>query len=133
MFVFSEISIWLVVSVRIPNPKWVDEWTICNADCLSSRKATANTGSSVIFNRCMSLKRVFCMSSAIWSAVPRRSQHRFANKLRIKHSPYPEQTHPMPSSHHTPAPGTEHSPPRPGCFSQFPPLLEATTTWPFFG
>ena len=95
VFVFSAISTWLVVSVRYPNPKWVDEWTICNADCLSSRKATANTGSSVIFNRCVSLSRVFCMSSVIWSAVPRRSQHRFANKLRIKHSPYPEQTHPM--------------------------------------
>lgn len=42
-------------------------------------------------------------------------------------SPNPEHTHPLPSSHHTPAPGTLHNPPRPECRIQLPPLLPETT------
>ena len=132
VFVFSEISTWCVVSVLYPKPKCEEEWTIWTADCCASRTATANTGSRVIFIRWRSFRRVACINSEISFAFPRRSQHRLANKLRMKLSPYPEQTHPTPSSHHTPAPGAEHNPPRPGCFIQFPPLLEATTMCPCY-
>lgn len=50
-----------------------------------------------------------------------------AKSVRMKHSPYPEQTTPTVSSHHTPAPGTLHRPPLPLTRIQLPPLLPATT------